>query len=1793
MERKKIIVSILAIFVILSSLTIATLTIFPTFIPVASAESNAPPPNGTTNKTWYIDTTDQVFRANEMISTVDIQINSSGAMDWINVSAEVNGSVAVNDGGFFNVTNSTILLTGDLIIKGLVNFYNVTLIMNSTHDGEYMLQVDTNATFNVDYSNITAYNTWTPINLDNAFPGPETWGYHYNFTVYGNMSMSHCDVSYVWGRVITINWRTQQIEPVGGIVIAPTNNSVVTITNSNLTKMETCGLNLQGWTHDITISNNHIFDIANKSTWYGFGIYAKNGCNATVNYNDIEYCTASGIYLDLDANCTIHDNNITYSGIMPGWTYTGGILSWASSSKVSHNNISDNFGEAGSILMGFSTDCVFEHNTLMNNNNTGIRVVSSNSIVDNNYIKNNTGVGIEISSWMYAGIFTVIWGSGSGYVRNNTIEINNHTGITIDNNFWGLITYMTTKVDNNTINNNNLTGIYALNCNPPITNNSIFNNHQDGIWLNQASDSFVYNNTINNNHFSGLYTSTSSPTILKNDVNYNNWSGLEADSSSSPDVLENYFTNNNRSGIDLSSNSDANIEHNEIQDNNWSGISSLGSSPTIRNNNLTSNDQNGIYIYRSGPRTILIRDNQMTYNLWNGIESNSSSPIIRTNNITNNTKNGIRLNNSSPSIYDNNDIRYNQENGVACYAGSSPAITNDIRYNTLNGIYCNASSPRVIDALVANNSANGVFADAGSSPSIENSTIAGNTVHPIRASANSHPSALNSTFDDTSVFFEDTVSTLTVEWFLHIKTIDPNNALIGTVDIWVDSTTQAPSSVWVGNTKFDGLRKWIHIKEYVKTDNNGDNDGEDLGEITTWTPHNITADKFGYRLTYVDPEPTLDHTQWVTIKLAKNIAPGPAMNIRPDVTHSLNPVLTWDASIDPELQPVTYWVNIGTWPNGTNVIFNQSTIYTNYTLSFVPEDYGTEGNSTYYVMLYADDQDGGFSKVNDIFYLVNHAPTQPGINITPRNPNILINSLTCHINTSSIDLDGDEINYTYRWYKNGLLQNDLLESNTKALSDTITTFTDGVTFKHDDVWMCRVTSNDGFVASTRDEDSVEFINLKPITTPIKELKMDEDSVENDWINLSNVFEDPDPPSDGTPFKFWVEGNVNITVTIDQNGLVDIIPDPNWNGQETITFYANDTGTKIVQVSAEALITVLPVNDDPSLVSVRNQLIDESKTITFIGNKGALQDKTFLTQIVATDIDLERGEDDTLIFTVNSTRVLVITDLLDPLKVNLSFTPDNTDVLQKKFFIKVELRDIDDTTVDDYVDIMIEIRNINDPPSIVSFTHMDSDKTYDVIESGQSKYIEFLEDDNSAKEDQWYNLTINGVDPDPGDVIAYDSDDSRILIKPDLENKLSGIVTFKPTQAEVGTLEFNITAVDSEGATDTVLVRIQVENTNSAPIAKILKPTRREFDVGETIDFEGDVSDKDLPQDSHTFTWTSEWDGLLGDQLSLSDIELSTGIHEITFTVKDAAGREDTATITLTVGGADTDRDGLPDSWEEQYFDGLEYDAEEDPDNDRLTNLEEYILNSDPLDPDSPVSQSKKSDSDDIDEGLMIGIVIAIIIIIVVLIMVFLLMRKKKATSEEAAPAGVGIPTPPIPRDKVGYHARPVPTLDELFPEGVSEEDLRIGTPQEDQKEKEKEKKPEDIEDEKKSLTGIGLPPEELRKELRRKKPSRKKGEEGVISVPDDETTEKVVTRPEADDELIFERSEGAAEFRPGEAAPQELDIGVPDSPFAGAGIKEIEDTSESEEPIFMEREPEDLRKVYGEDEDEDLEDEEE
>ncbi|HEB28029.1 MAG TPA: hypothetical protein ENI05_09675 [Porticoccus sp.] len=93
-------------------------------------------------------------------------------------------------------------------------------------------------------------------------------------------------------------------------------------------------------------------------------------------------------------------------------------------------------------------------------------------------------------------------------------------------------------------------------------------------------------------------------------------------------------------------------------------------------------------------------------------------------------------------------------------------------------------------------------------------------------------------------------------------------------------------------------------------------------------------------------------------------------------------------------------------------------------------------------------------------------------------------------------------------------------------------------------------------------------------------------------------------------------------------------------------------------------------------------------------------------------------------------------------------------------------------------------------------------------------------------------------------------------------------------------------------------------------------------------------------------WTSSVDGSLGTGATVNTL-LTVGVHQLTATVVDSEGASPVspARISTTVL-ADSDADGMADDWEALYS---ITDPLADADNDSLTNLDEYLAGSNPID----------------------------------------------------------------------------------------------------------------------------------------------------------------------------------------------------------------------------------------------------
>ena len=103
-------------------------------------------------------------------------------------------------------------------------------------------------------------------------------------------------------------------------------------------------------------------------------------------------------------------------------------------------------------------------------------------------------------------------------------------------------------------------------------------------------------------------------------------------------------------------------------------------------------------------------------------------------------------------------------------------------------------------------------------------------------------------------------------------------------------------------------------------------------------------------------------------------------------------------------------------------------------------------------------------------------------------------------------------------------------------------------------------------------------------------------------------------------------------------------------------------------------------------------------------------------------------------------------------------------------------------------------------------------------------------------------------------------------------------------------------------------------------------------------------------------------GAIGSSLALAPIEPSqAGIYQVV--VSNSVGMVASAPAVLKVIGLDSDGDGIPDSWMLQYFGhptGLAGDhsrAQDDADGDGMTNLQEYLAGTNPLDSQSAMKLS--------------------------------------------------------------------------------------------------------------------------------------------------------------------------------------------------------------------------------------------
>lgn len=197
----------------------------------------------------------------------------------------------------------------------------------------------------------------------------------------------------------------------------------------------------------------------------------------------------------------------------------------------------------------------------------------------------------------------------------------------------------------------------------------------------------------------------------------------------------------------------------------------------------------------------------------------------------------------------------------------------------------------------------------------------------------------------------------------------------------------------------------------------------------------------------------------------------------------------------------------------------------------VPAAATTKGDTWKCVVTPNDGQIDGPSG-EDSVTLVNTAPTQPVVDVTPDTPKT-DDDLNVALTTPSTDADSDTITYTYKWYLGAVQQ---------GAYDGLTTVPASATTKGD-VWKCVVTPNDGSEDGPTGEDQVTVANSPP-TAPVVDVTPDYPRTDQD-LNVAITTPSTDADSD--------------TVTIGYAWYKDTVHQPAYDGLTTVPHTATASG----------------------------------------------------------------------------------------------------------------------------------------------------------------------------------------------------------------------------------------------------------------------------------------------------------------------------------------------------------------------------------------------------------------------------------------------------------------------------------------------------------------------------------------------------------------------------------------------------------------------------------------------------------
>jgi len=508
---------------------------------------------------------------------------------------------------------------------------------------------------------------------------------------------------------------------------------------------------------------------------------------------------------------------------------------------------------------------------------------------------------------------------------------------------------------------------------------------------------------------------------------------------------------------------------------------------------------------------------------------------------------------------------------------------------------------------------------------------------------------------------------------------------------------------------------------------------------------------------------------------------------------------------------------------------------------------------------------------------INDAPSTPVISVTPKSP-AATNSLTCTVVTPSTDIDSETITYNFYWYLNGLLQENTSTTQTSNILSS--------SLLGGQVWSCNVTATDGTNSTTEVSDSVTVGNTAP-TTPVVDVTPNVAYTTNNLV-CSIITSSTDADNDTITYSYrWYKKTSGQTQFYLQPQTTATLANSNTIRGDTWKCEVRAYDTKAYSTAVYDTVTIMnskPTISSPtpstSTVTTNEQTskvfsitpadVDSTDTLTVKWYKGTsvvgtgnsytytptyTSAGTYTIKVVVSD-----G-----LLTVERSWILGVTDVNRNPVIGTIGSKTCNERSTCTIYVSATDQDTDDS-IKFYDDTTLFTINVNtgaisftapnvlvDSTSNVRITVVDTKGGYGTeifpltIKNVNRAPILNPVGSLSAAENQTFSKQLTASDPD-SDSLIY-SDNATLF-----NITSSGLISFAPTQADVGVHTVRISIDDSHGGYDYEDITVHVLNTNNAPVINDYYPAVSTVSLNELQSQTFNVSATDQDGTTSNIKW---------------------------------------------------------------------------------------------------------------------------------------------------------------------------------------------------------------------------------------------------------------------------------------------------------------------------------------------------